>query len=420
MKTTASKCLPRSRDGKEYFFNCFFYTFWHEPFWIFWWKEAFKENSHLHHLFSISPLLFFLPFPSPGQTDFQVPHYVEQYGFERERFFLPSVWELQRLFPRNGKRRAEGQPGGVRRCRAGGTCPVWPRWVHLIAIKICMLEERVCPKAAPKPENPFALRIEASQRLKKHECLCNAGFSCPFHLQLFFQIKKKTHPAPDKAFSVSLIQQKEHPRPSKPKLPIRNSLLTHASAQKTLTVPRRSPTLAVFMWRHLRERRAAPKRCSIWSPRSWVYPRCHFQKCNRAAAVGKLIRRLRLWRAAGAISQTPASRGSPTPAPDLPPLFTPRIRHARGMPMIRPVARHQTRPPPSSASAPVELRPRRRTSQSQRPRLSPWWSRTSLTAAATSGERLTSTNVWKRRSTQKPSRCQAISPPSSKWMLRNF
>lgn len=64
-------------------------------------------------------------------------------------------------------------------------------------------------------------------------------------------------------FCVLLIQQKEPLQPSKPKLPTRNLLLTPASAQKTPTPPPRSPTLAVSMLRHLRERRAAPKHSSI-------------------------------------------------------------------------------------------------------------------------------------------------------------
>jgi len=64
-------------------------------------------------------------------------------------------------------------------------------------------------------------------------------------------------------FSLLLIQQKERLRPSKPKPPTRNLRLTHASAQKTPTLPPRSPTLAVSMLRHLRERRAAPKHFSI-------------------------------------------------------------------------------------------------------------------------------------------------------------
>lgn len=218
-------------------------------------------------------------------------------------------------------------------------------------------------------------------------------------------------------FCVLLIQQKEPLQPSKPKLPTRNLLLTPASAQKTPTPPPRSPTLAVSMLRHLRERRAAPKHSSIWSLRSWVYLLCHFQKCNRAAAVGELIRRQRRWTAAAmAISETSAPRGNPIPAPDLPPLFTPRIRHVRGMLKIRPAARPKTRPLPSSASAPPELQTRRRLNQSQRPRLSLLWSRMSLKAAATSGGPLISLTVWRRVFRQKPSRCPAISPPTSKWM----
>lgn len=39
-------------------------------------------------------------------------------------------------------------------------------------------------------ENPFALRIEASQRPKKHECLCNAAF--PVRLVCNFSLISKT------------------------------------------------------------------------------------------------------------------------------------------------------------------------------------------------------------------------------------
>ena len=222
-------------------------------------------------------------------------------------------------------------------------------------------------------------------------------------------------------FSLFLIQQKEPLQPSKPKPPTRNLLLTHASAQKTPTPPPRSPTRAVSMLRHLRERRAAPKHSSIWSPRSWASPLCHFQKCNRAAAaVGELIPRLRRWTAAAAILATPASRGNPTPAPDPLPPCTPQTRRARGTPTTRPPARPKTRPPPSWASAPPELRTRRRTSQSQRPRPSQSWSRMSSRAAATSGGRSTSPTAWRRVSRRKPSRCRATSPRTSRWMLRNF
>lgn len=258
--------------------------------------------------------------------------------------------------------------------------------------------------------------IEAFLCQNTHECLCNADLLPPSICTDFSHIKALAMTK----FFLFLIQQKEPLQPSKPKLPTRNLLLTHASAQKTPTPPPRSPTLAVSMLRHLRERRAAPKHSSIWSLRSWVYPHCHFQKCNRAVTVGELIRRPRRWTAAMAILETPASRGNPTPAPDLPPRYTLQTRRARGMLMIRPAARPKTRPPPSWASAPPEIQTRRRTSRSQRPRLSPSWSRMSLKAAATSGEHLTSRTVWRPASRLKPSRCQAISPPNSKWMLRNF
>lgn len=213
-------------------------------------------------------------------------------------------------------------------------------------------------------------------------------------------------------FSLFLIQQKEHLQPSKPKLPTQNLLLTPASAQKTHTPPLHSLTLAVSMLRHLRERHAAPKHSSIWSPRLWVFLRCHFQKCSRAVTVGELIHRLRLWTMA--VLETP--RGNPTPAPALLPLYILRARRARGMPMIRTAAKPKTRPLPSSVSAPPELQTRRRLNQSQRPLLSLSWSKMSLKAAATSGEHSISLNVWKQVSRQKPSRCQAISPPISKWM----
>lgn len=233
-------------------------------------------------------------------------------------------------------------------------------------------------------------------------------------------MRRFKHPRHDKVFCLFLIQQKEHLQPSKLKLPVRNLLLTHASAQKTHTIPPRSPTLAVSMLRHLRERRAAPKHSSIWSLRSWAYLHCHSQKCNRAATVGKLTHRPRRWTAAMAILASPASNGNHTPAPDLPHLNTLRTSHVRGMPMIRPAARPKIRLLPSWASAPVERQTRRRMNQSRRPHLSQSWSRMSLTAAATSGEHLTSLTVWRRLSRQKPSPCQAISLLTSKWMLRNF
>lgn len=219
---------------------------------------------------------------------------------------------------------------------------------------------------------------------------------------------------------VSLIQQKELLRLSKLRLQVRNLHLTHASAQKTHTIPHRSPTPAVSMLRHLRERRAAPKHFSIWSLRSWVYLQCQFQKCNRTATIRKLIHRLRRWRAATVASQTPVSRGNPTPAPDLRLMSIPQIRHVGGIPTIRPMARPKTHPPPNWVSAPVELQTRKRRNQSRRPRLSQSWWRTSLTAAATSGERLTSLTVWRRLSRPRPIRCQTIFPLSSKWMWRNF
>lgn len=170
------------------------------------------------------------------------------------------------------------------------------------------------------------------------------------------------------------------------------------------------------MWRHLRERRAAPKHSSTWSQRLWAYPRCRFQKCNRAATVGELIRRLRRWTAAVVILETLAPRGSPTRALDPLLLFTLLIRRARGIPMIRPAARSKTRPLPSSTSARPELLTRRRLNQSQRLLLSPSWWRMSLRAAATSGGHLISLTVWRPVSRLKPSRCRAISPLTSKWM----
>lgn len=65
-------------------------------------------NGDLHYLFSPSTSICFsaLFLPLERRTS-QVHHYVEQYGFERERFFLSSIWELQQFFPGNGKRRAE-------------------------------------------------------------------------------------------------------------------------------------------------------------------------------------------------------------------------------------------------------------------------------------------------------------------------
>lgn len=217
-------------------------------------------------------------------------------------------------------------------------------------------------------------------------------------------------------FSLFLIQQKEPLQLSKPKLPTRNLRLTPASAQKTPTPPPRSPTLAVSMLKHLRERRAAPKHSSIWSLRSWVYLHCHSQKCNRAAAVGELIHRLHRWTAPMGISETPASKDNLTPAPDLLLLYTLQTRRVRDMLMDRPPARPKTRPLPSSASVLLEPQTRRRLNQSQRPLLSLWWSRTSLKAAATSGGLLINLTVWKRVSSQKPSLCQMISPLISKWM----
>lgn len=252
------------------------------------------------------------------------------------------------------------------------------------------------------------VRNEAYPNQNTHGCLCNAD---SFSLFIFSTNIK---------FSPFLIQQKELLQPSKPKLPTRNLLLIRANVQKTPTLRPRSPTPAVFMSKHLKERRAAPKHSSTWSRRSLAYLHCRSQMRNRTATVGELIHHLRRWKAVMAVLGTPALRGNLTPAPDLILQCTLLIRRARGIRMTRPALRSRTRPLPNLLSDPPELQTRRRLNQNRRPPLSQWWSKMSLKAAATSGGRLISLTVWRRVSRQRHSRCQVIFPQSSKWMLRTF